>query len=226
VDGVYVQYKTWFPAVHSLSQDFTDSHIWLIRFANDPCTGQSDTIEPFIELGVFRGSVNGFTTSGAEYYDAWGSAADCFQVRNQKGASNYGTWNSYELVYNSTDPYGHIYWDVLVNGTRIEQIRNDDLGRYVGTQFVPAGVAGSGGEATDQCWYQPPPCTPSLTFNRIRTSASQALLQSQTVPWSTWNPTLMTQTGDTVFTCADPSVYLIYSNSWDSYIADGDVTTS
>jgi hypothetical protein len=225
-NGLYVQYRTWQPTVHSLSQDFTDSHVFMQRPVIDQCTGSSQQIPPWIEAGVFRGTLGGFMTSGAEYFDAWGSAADCIQVRPQKGASTYFTWNSYELVYDSTDNYGHIYWDALINGTRIEQIRNDDLGKYVGTQFVPDAIALSGGEATDQCYYQQPPgCTPTTPLNHVRTAAQQAQLQSQAVPWSTWNATLMTQTGDSMNTCADPSVTLTYSNNWYTYFADGDITS-
>ncbi len=115
--------------------------------------------------------------------------------------------------------------DVLVNGTRIEQIRNDDLGKYVGSQFVPVGTAVAGSESTNQCYYQPPPCTPSPTFNHITTASQQSQLQGRTVPWSAWNPALMTQTGDSTSTCADPSVVVNWSVNWSSHTANGDVTT-
>lgn len=238
-NGLYAQYKTWTPPLHSLSLDFTDSHVYLLRLVNDPCTNPPpqpypQSVDPWIELGVFTGTLGNthfgtqpYSTgaNGAEYFDAWGSAKDCVQVRPQKGQSTYGTWNSYELVYDSTDQLGNVYWDALINGNRVEQFQNNDLGKYVGTQWLKVAVALSGGETTDQCYYQTPPCTPSSTYNHISTSAQQVQLQSPTIAWSTWNQALMTLASDSTNTCSDSSVSLSYANNWYNYTADGDVTS-
>ena len=51
---------------------------------------------------------------------------DGYQERDKGVYPTQASWNSYEIVYDSFDGTNY-YWDVLVNGNRIEQVINNDL---------------------------------------------------------------------------------------------------
>jgi hypothetical protein len=198
-NGVYAQLKTWNPYIisgYGPYYDFSVAHLYLEWVT--PGT-------PFIEVGYYVGTGyphGSYVTTVPAYYDAWRSTQGGYQERDKQVYPAYGTWNSYEIVYDSFDGSNY-YWDVLVNGTRIEQVINNDL-----QKTAQAAVGGETDNPSD--------------LNEITVSAQpQQLLQSQSVPWTEWSPTLMTSSGDSTTTCVDPYVTWTYTTQFDNYSVDG-----
>lgn len=197
-NGVYALLQTTNPQIKSGAQpyyDFSVSHVFM------------EYGWPFIEVGFYVGSgypQGSNVTSVPAYYDVWRSTQDGYQERDKQVFPALGTWNSYEIVYDSYDSTGHnYYWDVLVNGTRIEQVINNDLQK--------TGQAAAGGETNHPA-----------DLNGISVSAQpQELLQGPSVPWTEWTPTLMTTSGDSTTTCVDLGVTWTYTNQFDKYSAYG-----
>jgi hypothetical protein len=159
----------------------------------------------FIEVGFYVGTgypAGSSVTTVPAYYDVWRSTQDRYQERDKPIHPDLGTLNSYEIVYDSFDG-SNFYWDVLVNGTRIEQVINNDLQR--------TGQAAAGGETNHYA-----------DLNGISVVAQpQELLQSRSLPWTEWTPNLMTASGDSTTTCVDPNVTWMYTTQFDNYSAYG-----
>ena len=200
-NGVYAQLYTWNPAVNSLTGDFSLSHVylWWDNIHLHPTN-------PFVEVGFYRGQgcCPGNNTGVAEYYDAWGSVRDGYQERDKGVYPTQASWNSYEIVYDSFDGTNY-YWDVLVNGNRIEQVINNDL------QTTAQALVG--GE------------TVAHINNEIKTSAQpEVLLQAPSVAWTEWTPALMVSAQDAVTTCTDATFTWTNYHLYDNFYVQGYVT--
>ena len=149
-----------------------------------------------VALAITQASRN-ITTHGA-------SVRDGYQERDKGVYPTQASWNSYEIVYDSFDGTNY-YWDVLVNGNRIEQVINNDL------QTTAQALVG--GE------------TVAHINNEIKTSAQpEVLLQAPSVAWTEWTPALMVSAQDAVTTCTDATFTWTNYHLYDNFYVQGYVT--